>query len=119
MIKDAQKCYNLLDESARKRLSTFVVLVVIASVLESIGAASIFLLVKTITDPESIYEIFVIGSMYRDFGWEGNRLTLYTSIGIAIFVIFKNIFLFSVIRFRASFINDCVALTTTALFGSA
>jgi ATP-binding cassette subfamily C protein len=98
-----------LDDTTRASAVVLLILVIVGTVLEGAGIASVFVLISVIGDPATISKFGILGQIADRYALEGNLLITTLSIGIAAFIIFKNSYLYIVICYRVSFVNDGIA----------
>ncbi|MBI3302784.1 MAG: ABC transporter ATP-binding protein [Deltaproteobacteria bacterium] len=91
MIATLRKCLLFLSPQIRWRWAGLIPLAVAAALLETLGAAAVFALMKIISDPSHVSRLPVVSAIYRVLPWrEGRAVVLSFTVLVALFYILKN-----------------------------
>jgi ATP-binding cassette, subfamily B, bacterial PglK len=89
-----RRCYGLVGEGRRVKWFALVILALLVTAVEAIGAGLIFVLLALITDPHAAPDLPIVGSLGRYVGTPvDERLILSVALGIAAFFILRSVLL--------------------------
>jgi len=109
VIDGIKKAYLLLDRRSRRQWFWLVPLAFLEGIVESVGAAGVFTLIRVIEQPLMILDLPVLGSAYRYLGWgSGKVIILSFTFLVAAYYIGKNVFLIASIYIRSSMTSSAV-----------
>jgi ATP-binding cassette, subfamily B, bacterial PglK len=111
MLATLRKCLTFLPLQARWRWAWLVPLAVTGALLEAIGAATVFALIKIISNPSQATSLPVISTIYTILPWHEERRVVFSfTILVALFYILKNILLAVVAYTQSTVASDSVAV---------
>src|SRR5262245_23107113 len=97
MVATLRKCLAFLSPQERRRWAWLVPFAITGALLESMGAAAVFGLIKVVSAPNQIRSLPVLSLIYPLLPWQGERqLVFFFTILVALFYIVKNILLVGV-----------------------
>lgn len=109
VIESIKKAYLLLDPRTRRQWFCLVPLAFLEGIVESVGAAGVFTLIRVIEHPAMILDLPVLGAVYRYLGWESGRIIILSfTFLVAAYYIGKNVFLIASIYIRSSLTSSAV-----------
>jgi len=109
VIDGIKKAYHLLDPRSRRQWLWLVPLAFLEGIVESVGAAGVFTLIRVIEQPFMILDLPVLGPAYRYLGWESGKIIILSfTFLVAAYYIGKNFFLIASIYIRSSMTSSAV-----------
>lgn len=91
MISQLRKCLALLSRRMRWRWATLIPLAIIAAVMEGLGAAAVFFLIKIASDPSRLADLPVASSLFLRLPWRGEKAVVeILTAAVALFYLVKN-----------------------------
>src|SRR5262249_14939827 len=117
MLATLRKCLAFLPLQARWRWAWLVPLAVTGALLEAIGAATVFALIKIISNPSQVTSLPVISTISTMLPWHEERRVVFsfTILG-ALFYILKNILLAVAAYTQSTVASDSVAALARHMF---
>src|SRR5260221_8526104 len=84
--------WYILDSEAKKDLALIVLLVLINSVIEFLGLASIIPAIVALKDPDAVYQNQVLHSVFENFGFQSHQVfVLFLFLFVLVLFLFKGI----------------------------
>jgi len=116
MLARIRGLYHLLDAGYRRRWVLLVPLSALEALLESTGAAGVFLLIGVIQEPAAVFDVPVIAALFGACGWRQGRVVVvaFTLILVAFYFI-KNLYLLLFTFVRTRLANMTIATLSAAL----
>jgi ATP-binding cassette subfamily C protein len=91
MLSTLRKCLTLLDPPTRRRWAAVVPLALVSALLETVGAAAVFTLIKIVSDPTQAQRLPVVSTIVTLLPWQSDRaVVLSLTILMAAFYLVKN-----------------------------
>jgi ABC-type multidrug transport system fused ATPase/permease subunit len=119
MYAVVKKCLALLPSATRWRWASLLPLVVATAASEAVGAASVFALVKIVTDPAQAMQMPIVSSLFGWLGWsEPRRVTLTFTLLVALFYLAKNSLLTATEYFRGRCVGEATAELASTMLGA-
>lgn len=112
MLITLKRCLLLLDARARRRWVGLVPFVMVSALLETVGAASVFALVKIVSDPAHARQLPGLSAFLISLPWQDEQSILVScTLAVALFYVFKNSLLIVIAYLQ----SQVVARSTVAL----
>ncbi|HEX9444936.1 MAG TPA: ABC transporter ATP-binding protein [Candidatus Binatia bacterium] len=91
MIAQVRKCLAFLSPRLRWRWAALIPVAIVAALMETLGAAAVFFLIKVVSDPASVYETPVLSFVFARLPWRGDRAVVQVlTVLVGLFYLFKN-----------------------------
>jgi ATP-binding cassette subfamily C protein len=91
MISQLRKCLAFLSPGMRWRWAMLIPLAIIAAMMEGLGAAAVFFLIKIVSDPSRLPDLPVVSSLFLRLPWHGEKAVVEILItAVALFYLAKN-----------------------------
>lgn len=95
MFDALRKCYELVGEGRRGKWAALVVLALVVTAAEAIGAALVFVLIALVTDPQAAPSLPVVGDLGRFVDQPNNDMVLLAvAVSIAVFFALRSALVF-------------------------
>ena len=108
---------NLMDNQLKKGFYLLIIVLIFSSVLETLGIALIFPILKFLIDPQYLRNLVEIYLPFIDFKNVSNSFLITISILIVIFVyVLKNLIIFSILFYQTSYIKKFIINVTKKIF---
>jgi|WetSurMetagenome_2_1015567.scaffolds.fasta_scaffold13746_1 ATP-binding cassette, subfamily B, bacterial PglK len=110
MFRSIYNAFLLLDFRSRLRWLALAPFSVLDAVLEGIGAVAIFSLLRIIGNPEKVYEIPLLSTIYREISWpdqEGIVITF--TFLVTLFYLLKSVYSLGFAYLRSRFSSRTIA----------
>jgi ATP-binding cassette, subfamily B, bacterial PglK len=118
MIDVVQKCFDLVGRGRRLKWVALVLLALVVTAAEAVGAALVFLLLALITDPGTAFEgVPYLGDVRRFLpAMPDDRLIVVAAIAIAIFFVLRSCLIFVQAYVQERVVQNAGAQLATRMF---
>ena len=107
MKKILKKLDVILDSKQKNRMKLLVIMMVIGALLETVSISLVLPIATVLTNPQSVNEDGIVGTMYRVFGCNSVQdFALLMLIGLLLAFIAKNAFLFIQTKMQLDFVYN-------------
>jgi ATP-binding cassette, subfamily B, bacterial PglK len=110
MVADLRKCLALIPPSMRWRWAGLVPFMVLAAMMEAVGAGAVFGLIKIISEPRSVSDMWITAAVSRWLPWRDEfGVVVSFTVLVAMFYVLKNGLLALVNYIQTKVISDSKA----------
>ena len=109
MIAQVRKCLKFLSPRMRLRWALLIPLAIVAAVMEALGAAAVFFLIKIVSDPSRLFELPIVSAIFSSLPWRDDKAAVQFLTGLtALLYLVKNVLLGVVAYAQRNVVSESV-----------